>query len=66
VRLGGVGQRQAGATVRIRVFGGGGVAQRGVTPDNYKVLFVQGASTQFAAIPLNFTKEGERVFIHCV
>jgi hypothetical protein len=31
-------------------------------PDNYKVLFVQGgASTQFAAIPLNFTQEGERV-----
>lgn len=29
-------------------------------PDNYKVLFVQGgASTQFAAIPLNFTQEGE-------
>jgi hypothetical protein len=28
-------------------------------PDNYKVLFVQGgASTQFAAIPLNFTQEG--------
>lgn len=30
-------------------------------PDNYKVLFVQGgASTQFAAIPLNFTQEGAR------
>lgn len=30
-------------------------------PDNYKVLFVQGgASTQFAAIPLNFTQEGEQ------
>jgi phosphoserine aminotransferase len=29
-------------------------------PDNYKVLFVQGgASTQFAAIPLNFTAEGD-------
>jgi phosphoserine aminotransferase len=29
-------------------------------PDNYKVMFVQGgASTQFAAIPLNFTQEGE-------
>jgi phosphoserine aminotransferase len=28
-------------------------------PDNYKVLFVQGgASTQFAAIPLNFTQDG--------
>eukprot|EP00879_Flechtneria_rotunda_P033323 GHRR01036893.1.p1 GENE.GHRR01036893.1~~GHRR01036893.1.p1 ORF type:complete len:171 (+),score=53.27 GHRR01036893.1:90-602(+) len=28
-------------------------------PDNYKVLFVQGgASTQFAAIPLNFTQAG--------
>ena len=32
-------------------------------PDNYKVLFVQGgASTQFAAIPLNFTQEGEDSF----
>lgn len=31
-------------------------------PDNYKVLFVQGgASTQFAAIPLNFTQEGDTV-----
>jgi len=29
-------------------------------PDNYKVMFVQGgASTQFAAIPLNFTAQGE-------
>lgn len=33
-------------------------------PDNYKVLFVQGgASTQFAAIPLNFTQEGECVCV---
>jgi len=32
-------------------------------PDNYKVLFVQGgASTQFAAIPLNFTQEGALLF----
>eukprot|EP00775_Hariotina_reticulata_P001494 gene1494-1833_t len=31
-------------------------------PDNYKVLFVQGgASTQFAAIPLNFTAQGDTV-----
>lgn len=31
-------------------------------PKNYKVLFVQGgASTQFAAIPLNFTQEGDVV-----
>jgi len=31
-------------------------------PDNYKVLFVQGgASTQFAAIPLNFSEEGDTV-----
>lgn len=31
-------------------------------PDNYKVLFLQGgASTQFAAIPLNVTKEGDKV-----
>jgi phosphoserine aminotransferase len=31
-------------------------------PDNYKVLFVQGgASTQFAAIPLNFSQEGYTV-----
>lgn len=31
-------------------------------PDNYKVLFLQGgASTQFSAIPLNLSKEGETV-----
>jgi phosphoserine aminotransferase len=31
-------------------------------PDNYKVLFVQGgASTQFAALPLNLTEEGDVV-----
>lgn len=31
-------------------------------PDNYKVLFMQGgASTQFAALPLNLTKEGDTV-----
>jgi len=31
-------------------------------PDNYKVLFVQGgASTQFAALPLNFAPEGATV-----
>jgi phosphoserine aminotransferase len=31
-------------------------------PDNYKVLFLQGgASTQFAAIPLNLTQEGDTV-----
>jgi phosphoserine aminotransferase len=31
-------------------------------PDNYKVLFLQGgASTQFAAIPLNLTSEGDAV-----
>lgn len=35
-------------------------------PDNYKVLFVQGgASTQFAAIPLNFTQEGELLLLSC-
>lgn len=35
-------------------------------PDNYKVLFVQGgASTQFAAIPLNFTQEGEQFLLPC-
>jgi phosphoserine aminotransferase len=35
-------------------------------PDNYKVLFVQGgASTQFAAIPLNFTQEGELTTSAC-
>lgn len=31
-------------------------------PDNYKVLFLQGgASTQFAAIPLNLSQEGDTV-----
>ncbi|GAB4817068.1 hypothetical protein N2152v2_004114 [Parachlorella kessleri] len=31
-------------------------------PDNFKVLFLQGgASTQFAAVPLNLTEEGESV-----
>jgi len=31
-------------------------------PDNYKVLFVQGgASTQFAALPLNFAAEGATI-----
>ena len=31
-------------------------------PDNYKVLFLQGgASTQFAALPLNLTAEGDSV-----
>ncbi|KAG7667436.1 hypothetical protein Ndes2526B_g02023 [Nannochloris sp. 'desiccata'] len=31
-------------------------------PDNYKLLFLQGgASTQFAAIPLNLTQEGDTV-----
>jgi len=35
-------------------------------PDNYKVLFVQGgASTQFAAIPLNFTAQGECCCCSC-
>lgn len=33
-------------------------------PDNYKVLFLQGgASTQFAAIPLNLTKPGDKMDI---
>ena len=31
-------------------------------PDNYKVLFMQGgASTQFAAVPLNLTQEGDTI-----
>ena len=33
-------------------------------PDNYKVLFVQGgASTQFAAIPMNLKKNGKAAYI---
>ena len=33
-------------------------------PDNYKVLFLQGgASTQFAAVPLNLMKPGKADYI---